>query len=150
MKHSKLASDIDKIVIKYKTASDADLVVRATSKSGSITWTDSDTFTTTDTQWANVLAGDEVEVTFKGFIGEGGVFKMIDATRAERLWEGLAAPARTIRRKVRPIGVGDRVKLVNGAEAEVRCVDGNDAWVVYYGSGARATWALSNLTRVTP
>jgi hypothetical protein len=62
VKHSKLASDIDKIVIKYKTASDADLVVRATSKSGSITWTDSDTFTTTDTQWANVLAGDEVEV----------------------------------------------------------------------------------------
>jgi hypothetical protein len=62
VKHSKLVSDLDKIVIKYKTASETDLVVRATSKSGTITWTDSDTFTTTDTQWANVQAGDEVEV----------------------------------------------------------------------------------------
>jgi hypothetical protein len=36
--------------------------MRDSTTDGIITWVDSDTFTTTDTQWANVLAGDEVEV----------------------------------------------------------------------------------------
>jgi hypothetical protein len=100
---------------------------------------------------SDLKPGDEVEVTFKGFIGEGGVFKMIDATRAERLWEGLAAPARTIRRKSRPIGAGDRVIDTDGDKGEVRCVIGDRAWVDYHlGSEDGLIMPLSDLTRVTP
>lgn len=61
LKHSKLETGLDKIVVKYRTT-DNKPIVKVTRKSGTITWTDSDTFTTTDTQFANVLAGDEVEV----------------------------------------------------------------------------------------
>jgi hypothetical protein len=62
IKHSSLVTGLDKIVIKYRTGVNEEPIVRVTDLSGTITWTDSNTFTTTDTQWANVLAGDEVEV----------------------------------------------------------------------------------------
>jgi hypothetical protein len=62
IKHSKLVNDLDKIVVKYRTSGNDRSIVKVTPSSGTITWSDSDTFTTTDTQWANVQAGDEVEI----------------------------------------------------------------------------------------
>lgn len=65
LKHSELVNDTDKIVIKYRTLDEKPLVKifnTSTSGDGVITWTDSDTFTTTDTQFASVIAGDEVEI----------------------------------------------------------------------------------------
>lgn len=64
IKHSELNTALDKVIIKYRTTGDGDSKITKITASGdgAITWTDSDTFTTTDTQWANVQAGDEVEV----------------------------------------------------------------------------------------
>jgi len=62
IKHSTLNTALDKIVVKYRTDNQDPITKLANSNDGTITWTDSDTFTTTDTQWENVLAGDEVEV----------------------------------------------------------------------------------------
>lgn len=66
IKHSVLSGEFDEIHVKYRTREE-DLVQvgfenDGTTVGGAITWTDSDTFTTTDTQYANVQAGDEVEV----------------------------------------------------------------------------------------
>jgi len=67
IKHSKLETALDKIVVKYRTLVE-DPIVKVKyidanrTLGGAITWSDSDTFTTTDTQFANVQAGDEVEV----------------------------------------------------------------------------------------
>lgn len=62
IKHSKLITGLDKIVVKYRTTDNEPVTRIKTSTDGTITWSDSDTFTTTDTQWADVVAGDEVEV----------------------------------------------------------------------------------------
>jgi len=66
IKHNKLEGEFDEIHVKYRFREE-DLVKvgfegDGTTIGGAITWTDSDTFTTTDTQYANVIAGDEVEV----------------------------------------------------------------------------------------
>lgn len=61
IKHKDLVTDIDKIVVKYRIDNNEPVTRIKSTADGVITWTDSDTFTTTDTQWANVLAGDEVE-----------------------------------------------------------------------------------------
>jgi hypothetical protein len=65
IKHSQLTGEFDKIAVKYRTQIARPLVqylYNDANYTGAITWTDSDTFTTTDTQFADVLAGDEVEV----------------------------------------------------------------------------------------
>lgn len=62
IKHSELDSALDKIVVKYRTDDNEPLTRITNATDGQITWSDSDTFTTTDTQWANVQAGDEVEI----------------------------------------------------------------------------------------
>lgn len=62
IKHSELITDLDKIIVKYRTTKDTPLTYIKGSSDGLITWSDTDTFTTTDTQWANVVAGDEVEI----------------------------------------------------------------------------------------
>jgi hypothetical protein len=98
--------------------------------------------------------GDEGEIVFKFRVADDGplteIYVMPGYYPIASVGSKVVSCAHTIRRKVRPIGAGDRVKHLNGANAEVRCIDGNDAWVVYDGSGTRATWALSDLTRVTP
>jgi hypothetical protein len=65
IKHSILDGEFDKICIKYRIDRDTPIVeilFAEGASNGSITWVDADTFTSTDTQYANVLAGDEVEV----------------------------------------------------------------------------------------
>ena len=62
IKHSELETGVDKIVVKYRTSGNEGNIVKITPTSSIFTWTDDDTFTTTDIQWANVLAGDEVEI----------------------------------------------------------------------------------------
>lgn len=58
-----LVSDLDKIVVKYRTDDNQPITrIKDKSTDGLITWSDSDTFTTTDTQWANVQQDDEVEI----------------------------------------------------------------------------------------
>jgi len=61
IKHSPLVSDLDKINVKYRITNNNPIVSINSTTAGNVTWTDSDTFTTTDTQWANVQVGDEVE-----------------------------------------------------------------------------------------
>jgi hypothetical protein len=53
-----LATAEDKIVVKHRRAEKAGFPIRY----ASVTWTDGDTFTTTDTRFANVAAGHEIEV----------------------------------------------------------------------------------------
>lgn len=63
LKHKALSSDLDKIVIKYRTKNDGPLVkISDNTTDGLVTWSDSDTFTSTDPQFANVIVGDEVEI----------------------------------------------------------------------------------------
>lgn len=61
IKHSPLVNDTDKIVVKYRIDNNKPLTRIKSASDGTITWSDNNTFTTTDTQWANVMAGDEVE-----------------------------------------------------------------------------------------
>lgn len=68
IKHNNLTTALDKIVVKYRTDTDRNPIVSIKyvdanrTVGGTITWSDSDTFTSTDTQFANVKAGDEVEI----------------------------------------------------------------------------------------
>jgi hypothetical protein len=65
IKHNNLKGDFDKIIVKYRTLEKDIVQIGYTTKRNIgqvITWTTSNTFTTTDTQYADVLAGDEVEV----------------------------------------------------------------------------------------
>lgn len=48
----------DAIIVKYRTAERAGFPIRY----ASLTWTNGTTFTTTDTRFANVVAGDEIEL----------------------------------------------------------------------------------------
>lgn len=62
IKHKKLVSDIDTIVVKFRTLDDGHIVKIKDADSGLITWSDENTFTTTDTQFSNVVIGDEIEI----------------------------------------------------------------------------------------
>lgn len=63
IKHGGLTKDLDKIIVKYRTDNDKPITsIKVLATDGLITWTDNNTFTTTDTQWADVLAGDEVDI----------------------------------------------------------------------------------------
>ena len=62
IKCSPLVTDLDKIIIKYRTDDNKPLTYLRQSSDGVITWSDENTFTTTDPQWSAVQAGDEVEI----------------------------------------------------------------------------------------
>lgn len=63
IKHSPLLTDLDKIVIKYRITNNNPLVrIKELATDGVITWSDNNTFTTTDPQFGNVLEGDEIEI----------------------------------------------------------------------------------------
>lgn len=62
IKHSDLNTSLDKIVVKYRTSNNRTLTKIKDGTDGIITWSDADTFTTTDPQWSAVQAGDEVEI----------------------------------------------------------------------------------------
>lgn len=62
IKHSDLDTTLDKIIVKYRIKDDGLIVKIKDSNSGAITWSDENTFTTTDAQFANVSKGDEVEI----------------------------------------------------------------------------------------
>lgn len=53
-----LATAEDKIIVKHRKVEKAGYPIRY----ASVTWTDGDTFTTTDTRFASVVAGEEIEV----------------------------------------------------------------------------------------
>jgi hypothetical protein len=63
LKYEPMKNAGDSIVLKYRTREDPNLPFTATS-----TWTDANTFTTTDTSCANVVVGNECEV----IQGDGG------------------------------------------------------------------------------
>jgi len=63
LKYSKLMTELDKIIIKFRTTDDRlDEINLSNSANWLITWTSTNTFTTIDTHWANAVVGDEVEV----------------------------------------------------------------------------------------
>lgn len=60
LKYSPFQSELDKIIIKYRTKDD---MMKYVNLSGwDITWTSSTTFTTTQSDWADAVAGNEIEV----------------------------------------------------------------------------------------
>ena len=62
IKHKDLVTDLDKIVVKYRIDNNEPLTrIKELATDGVITWTDNNTFTTTDPQWSVVEVGDEVE-----------------------------------------------------------------------------------------
>jgi hypothetical protein len=61
VQHKKLLNSSDKIIVKYRVNDEA-------SAEATITWVDTDTFTSTAADFANYSAGDEIEV----IQGEGG------------------------------------------------------------------------------
>jgi hypothetical protein len=66
LKYEQLQNSTDAIVVKYKTEDREGLPFTTTSN---VTWTSTTTFTSTDTKFANVLAGDEVTVLTGGGAG---------------------------------------------------------------------------------
>jgi len=62
LKWKPLKYEEDKIIVKYRTSDDNRDIVDLNDGGWDITWTSSTTFTTTDTNWADAVAGDEVEV----------------------------------------------------------------------------------------
>lgn len=62
IKHKCLRTDLDKIVVKYRTRDEGSLVKITNDLDGVITWTDASTFTSTDIQFSSVDIGDEVEI----------------------------------------------------------------------------------------
>lgn len=63
LKYGLMKSASDRMVVKYRVNDNGNLPFTA-----AVTWTDSDTFTSTDTGFANASVGDEVEVVS----GDGG------------------------------------------------------------------------------
>lgn len=92
---------------------------------------------------ADLKPGDEVEVVFRAILGPSDVLNIQNGCWAYQI------DGSTIRRKVRPISVGDRVKDGNGDCGTVLCLHGGDAWVSW-DDDERTTWGIANLTRVTP
>lgn len=66
LKFLPLTSELDKIIIKYRT--EDDMRTHIDRSTWAITWTSSTTFTTTQAEWANASTGDEVEI----LTGAGG------------------------------------------------------------------------------
>lgn len=64
MKWSPFTSELDKIIIKYRTVDDMRDIIDRNSNNWEITWTSTTTFTTTApaSQWAQAEVGDEIEV----------------------------------------------------------------------------------------
>jgi hypothetical protein len=64
IKHNNLVTDMDKIVVKYRlTEPTTDTYpFKNGSTTYAITWSDTDTFTSTSTVWAGAEAGDEVQI----------------------------------------------------------------------------------------
>jgi len=66
LKYSRLNNELDKIIIKYRTEEDFldkdNTIDLSNSANWLITWTSTNTFTTTQTEWANAIVGNEVEV----------------------------------------------------------------------------------------
>lgn len=62
LKFSPFTSELDSIIIKYRTYDDMRYYVDLTSTDWSITWTSTNTFTTTGTVWADAIRGNEVEI----------------------------------------------------------------------------------------
>jgi hypothetical protein len=63
LKYEKMKNADDKILIKYKTQNDSNYPIRA-----HVVWSDTDTFTSTETELANAQVGDEIFV----IAGNGG------------------------------------------------------------------------------
>lgn len=70
LKWSPFISDLDKIIIKYRTVDDMRDIIDTNSLDWKITWTSTTTFTVTPTTtvWSSAAAGDEIEV----LTGAGG------------------------------------------------------------------------------
>lgn len=64
LKFSKFTSDLDKIVIKYRTEDDMRDIINLGGTNWSITWTSTTTFTVTEPfdTWATAIVGDEIEI----------------------------------------------------------------------------------------
>lgn len=61
LKFSPLVSDIDKIIIKYRTVDDRRDTIDAITGRWRATWTSTTTFTTTEVEFASAVKGDEIE-----------------------------------------------------------------------------------------
>lgn len=103
--------------------------------------------------------GDEGEIVFKFRVADDGplteIYVMPGYYLIASVGSKVVSCAHTIRRKVRPIGVGDKVIVTPGGfntgsrmGARVVCVDGERAWL--RDDTFHFTEELSNLTRVTP
>lgn len=69
LKFTKFANDTDKIIIKYRTTDDnRNIIDISGSTDWKATWTSSTTFTSTQTDLANAVVGDEIEI-LKGAAG---------------------------------------------------------------------------------
>lgn len=66
LKFSPFISEMDKIIIKYRTVDD--MVNMINLADWDMTWTSANTFTSTETGWANAVVGNEVEI----LTGAGG------------------------------------------------------------------------------
>lgn len=62
MKYKKLATELDKIIIKYRVIDDELNEIDLSNSKWQITWTSVNTFTTTDSNWTRANIGDEVSV----------------------------------------------------------------------------------------
>lgn len=62
IKFSKFKSELDKIIIKYRTEDDRLTYANISGHFWEIFWTSATTFTTTSTFWADAVVGNEVEV----------------------------------------------------------------------------------------
>jgi hypothetical protein len=60
LKYSPLTSELDKIIIKYRTVDDMKKYIDI--DDWGIAWTSTTTFTTTQVEWGNAVVGDEIEV----------------------------------------------------------------------------------------
>lgn len=62
LKFSPFTSGLDKIIIKYRTQDDKRDTISFEDGSWSATWTSSTTFTSTETELADTIVGDEIEI----------------------------------------------------------------------------------------
>jgi hypothetical protein len=62
LKYSKLMTELDKIIVKYRTEDDGLEFIDVTGTNWRGTWTSTNTFTATQTDWSRAVVGDEIEV----------------------------------------------------------------------------------------
>jgi hypothetical protein len=99
---------------------------------------------------SDLKPGDEVEVVFRGEVRELGCTSVrIKTTTGDLVYLN---GANAIRRKSRPIGVGDRVANQFGDSGEVLAINAEVgmAWVRWSSHANHSLSPLSDLTRVTP